>query len=268
MKKEIQPYAESWKFCSIDENMFSTLINKELWFSKPKLFNDPFDCQLDIDAYFDDVEKYLAQSKNDKLNAFREGIKILTKKDLYAYFCTCKAWEHTLMWSHYANNHKGIAMGFSFSAGSPIKTTELIIKPIRYDNSSFNKAITAVNNSSNMYDEYKGTLSDNAKEFYKDFFNSSMHLYEIIRFMKAECWKYEEELRYEVELDENFAGDGILRKFYPSDLKHIIFGLNCNNQNRKTISELLNHSDWKHVKKWACKRNPIDLAVKCEEYKI
>ena len=135
-RKLRQPSAESWKFCSVDENAFSTLINKEIWFSKPKLFNDPFDCQIDIDAVFNDVENHIAIYKNDKLDAFREGIKLHTKKDIYAYFCTCKNWRHTLMWSHYANNHKGIAMGFSFTAKTP-KLTELTIKNIEYDDKAF-----------------------------------------------------------------------------------------------------------------------------------
>jgi hypothetical protein len=265
------PTAESWKFCPVNENSLSTLINKEIWFSKPKLFNDPFDCQMDIDSVFDDVEKMLAETKNESLNAFREGMKLDFSRDIYAYYCACKNWRHTLMWSHYAKNHEGIALGFSFDANSPIKITELNIKDIHYDSKAFWNQIARVNDSHNLYEANRpgtpGLMAGESNQFFASFTNAWIELYEIIRFMKAECWHYEEELRFETELEEGNKVDGVLRGFSAEDLKHVIFGLNCNDKNKKTILDLLSSKEWQHVKKWECYRNPIELSVDCCEYK-
>ena len=39
-----KPYL--FQFRKIDNYLYQTLINRTLWFSSPRVFNDPFDCKL------------------------------------------------------------------------------------------------------------------------------------------------------------------------------------------------------------------------------
>jgi len=75
---------------------FTELIvtNQELYFSSPISFNDPFECYV-IEDEKDKEDKYE--------NLIRQGILCLS---------VAKPEEKTLMWSHYADKHKGLCFEF------------------------------------------------------------------------------------------------------------------------------------------------------------
>jgi hypothetical protein len=52
-----------YRMRSINRYLFDTLINKEMWFSNPSDFNDPFDC--DINMTFNDSEHSSIQNYFD-----------------------------------------------------------------------------------------------------------------------------------------------------------------------------------------------------------
>lgn len=149
------------------------LINKEIWFSKPSGFNDPFDCNIDIDSTFDDVQ--IMRGLDKKIDYLRNEVKKLKKENKYAYFCACNNCVHTLMWSHYANNHKGIAFGFTFADLTP----EMInyVKGVDY-------LMNEVENSYNLMCENNDCDEVSIKA-------AANYMFKILRFLKAECWQYE-----------------------------------------------------------------------------
>jgi hypothetical protein len=121
--------------------------NKELWYSSPAKINDPFDCRIpvnfgaadkgDIDAYCADwecagleaggsrpeIEKQIERQRED-IEAGR-GDQLFAEKherfrrDLFdnhaSMFCFSMCGDSILMFSHYAEAHRGICMEFSFS---------------------------------------------------------------------------------------------------------------------------------------------------------
>jgi hypothetical protein len=93
-------------------------------------FNDPFDCFVDeiVDGTDEDFERYLkCKGKSDKyiqeiIRQKRTGelkfddlLKNDKSQDIFNVFCLSKNFDNVLMWSHYADDHKGICIGFRIS---------------------------------------------------------------------------------------------------------------------------------------------------------
>jgi len=136
MEKE-ETEGRIYKYRKIDDNTKNNLINNELFFNHPEKFNDPFDSKIkveykgtiedwynwasrrgkivktDIDQRMKDeiiieVENGIFeynQTKNDKL---LNGLA----KNLYKICSFSGTNSSILMWSHYADNHKGICLCF------------------------------------------------------------------------------------------------------------------------------------------------------------
>ena len=123
-----------YKYRNINENTLKTLKNNELYFSFPSEFNDPFDTKIDVNfegnradwkRYLLNISPYNSDSKIERiLNSFEEynyNIKELPTFNKEKYFnaaesliilCLSELNDNILMWTHYANNHKGICLGF------------------------------------------------------------------------------------------------------------------------------------------------------------
>lgn len=115
---------------TVNRYLFDSLINGEMWFSNPSDFNDPFDCDINmqiqnssqekIQNYFD---KYLVNhfgitelkgiNKNRiTREEFEKFINIVAKKvaKRKGVACFMSNCENLLMWAHYADSHKGISL--------------------------------------------------------------------------------------------------------------------------------------------------------------
>jgi len=115
------------------------LEDQKIYFADPKSFNDPFDSNiklrfdlLEVDelrkrfdrqvkiqqpgaGYFlrkPQVDRYIANVYNPVTHdaAVSKWIESFTGK--MRMFCICPDKANILLWSHYANNHKGFAIGF------------------------------------------------------------------------------------------------------------------------------------------------------------
>lgn len=124
-----------FKYTPFTLNSLKTLINSEFWFGNPYKFNDPLDCiinlkitnypdQNDIEHFYSDYNKFVPEKVNieQKKLLFHEDKKIFDID--YKYFwdysiqrmigITCFSYteKETLMWSHYADSHRGICLIF------------------------------------------------------------------------------------------------------------------------------------------------------------
>ncbi len=61
--------------------------------------NDPFE-----------LMPYLRYSKGEKIRRYLNIRRQVS--DIYGLMCFSKTWQEPLLWSHYADKHKGIALGF------------------------------------------------------------------------------------------------------------------------------------------------------------
>nr|HAT8714754.1 DUF2971 domain-containing protein [Legionella jordanis] len=121
------------------------LFNNQIYFSRPDYFNDPFDCmgqELMLPYFREGLAKMLAsfslkvkQSllKEEQIQIFREKINqeqgsaerkkkiedaLSTLKDTLGVLSLSSRCDSILMWSHYADYHRGFCIGFK-SCGFP-----------------------------------------------------------------------------------------------------------------------------------------------------
>jgi len=267
MTDPIEPWSEFWKFRGIDERFEQLLVEKALWFSAPEHFNDPFDCQVDIEKTFAAVRGELLEPLDAEFAAMVGHVEEHVRSTRYAYLCMCKIWNQTLMWSHYGNNHRGAALGFTFESDSPFRIAELTYGDVVYKTSALREQMGAVNEAFGMSRQFPpaapGLMWSEGLQFRQGFHDSLIRLYEIVRFMKAECWSYEEEYRFEATIDDP-AASGIGRGFAPQDLKHVLFGTLCTGGDVARIRGLLTGPDWTHVQFWKCGRDSVNLVLNAE----
>jgi len=167
-----------FKYSSLSTGINDILLKNTLKFSDPTEYNDPFDCHeylLKVDMSKADIEKFIAfQYPNYSRTLKREMIRRLNADEIYKGFeterkrfkITCFSLDkkNTLMWSHYADKHKGICIGFQFP---PIYDDKFILSPVSY------------------IDEIP-------------LFVGKVEAFKMIRYwlsMKSDCWEYEKEIR-------------------------------------------------------------------------
>jgi len=106
----------------------------------------------------------------------------------YGLLCFSRTWEEPLLWSHYADKHKGIAIGFEISGYKELD--------IDYDPNPIRKQFDLTDNS-----------RINEKLFLK------------LAKLKYYKWKYEEETRLLLELKNCIKIDGHFFVQFDSNLK-------------------------------------------------
>lgn len=118
-----------YKYSRFNDGIDKILINQSLKFSNPTTYNDPFDCNeklLNI-AYSDKlVDQTIAKiglglSRQQRRELKREWSnpanfhKIMREvRQEYKLACFSETNDEVLMWSHYAESHSGICIGFNF----------------------------------------------------------------------------------------------------------------------------------------------------------
>jgi hypothetical protein len=185
-----------YKFFGTEDYHLSSLREHYLFYSEFTSFNDPFDCNVELI----DFQKL---GKSNKEQTLENTIK--DRFPTIGICCFSRKFNSILMWSHYANNHKGFCVEF-------------------YSN----KRENGVNPLDVNY-----TDSFVKANFYKEKQKALFHMV----FTKSKQWKYEEELR---SINTHFT-DFNSRKmsFLKEDIKSIYLGVNCEPQQKKKILSII-----------------------------
>jgi len=154
-----------YKYQPYNIQTLDNLKNRQLWFSKPNRFNDPFDCHINYDLelltesdwnriYVNMKELWIGENDEHKKdikekyfrnnvhnNEFIDQVKKLAMEvindEIEKRFwqsgiaCFSEIVNDVLMWSHYANGHRGFCLEFDtnfmpFSKALPVKYSELL----------------------------------------------------------------------------------------------------------------------------------------------
>lgn len=219
-----------------------TIMNNNIYYSSPSLFNDPFDCKISKNltllntsekkqkyarelvkdnsknlseseiemqiakkiTEMEDIEKYLADyEKNmNKLHDERIGILSLSSR-----------WNSTLMWSHYSDFHKGFCIGFD---------SELLKNPIfgKYKKVEYHK----------VYPEFEPT---------EKIKNSQLNM----PFIKNKDWEYEQEYRFMQLFPNPFIGR--ITSLGNEFIKEINLGLLMPENHKGEIIKIAKEKNWK-----------------------
>ena len=211
------------------------LKNRELYFSDPKHFNDPVDCQIGIYSALKSAvelaqkEDSTVKGKLQKLGKLEEiYTKIENDVKRSAVFSLSKEENNILMWSHYTDSHTGFSLGFTLS-----NTFTEYNEP---------NAIIGKNDvhyfEDNPFVDYflefaKCTQPPEWNEFWVSLLSMGL-------VVKSKAWEYENEVRI-------IRGKPGKVQFSPSELSVVIFGLNMKSTKRQKIRKLLSGHEWNHV---------------------
>lgn len=222
MQKKIVPRLEVttqqyiYKYMPVNEFAIRSLINNDLYFNHLDNFNDPFDCACNFyrgeekDAisnrrYIDGYDKYFDNEESD----FSKIIK-----DIVGICCFTEKENDFLMWSHYANGHRGICLKFEWKKDS----TFFEGLKVQYDDK-----LPIVGHFLN-------------KEFNKE--EAAMTI-----LTKLKPWEREAEIR-EIVIDPTNR----LKKFAPHSLAGVTFGESVSNDNIILIKNIIKqHGGYKNL---------------------
>lgn len=117
-----------YKYKAIDKFTHSIIANNEMYFNSPENFNDPYDCNIPIESTSSDEnirDWILSNGGNEEevtvfIQHFRNNpdyVPTIIKKHMNAngICCFSKLYDSILMWSHYADYHKGICLKFDMT---------------------------------------------------------------------------------------------------------------------------------------------------------
>lgn len=250
---DIVPNGPLWKYLSLEDDMNPSWQDRVLqlcikgmaYCSSPRQFNDPFDCLPQVLSPQTDKEKsigtpdfikkiqkaYPTKSIQEITIALNNGLLKLDPASLSEHFresaantvesmgifCLSQCIDNILMWSHYANNHRGIALRINWN------------KQYRHQKKPIFKV---------LYDDERPKISffgnDDAVEFA-----------DALR-IKAEFWSYEQEWR----VIEPY-GAGKFLNFNPNMITGIVFGINCSNEKRQKVMSLLTARDLEYFEAYS-----------------
>lgn len=237
-----------FKYRAIDKYFISSLVNNEIHFSSPSQLNDPFDCQVEIGRSLDNAIKQssgaLFQSlKNLKTNG-TNFIEYIQNHVLGQAVCSFSFTnECPLLWSHYADQHRGASIYYEIPPNfiHPDNGRIIGIAHVTYDKNPLTQ----------WFIDNGDKLTHHGKPD-----ESFIDLYKTILTIKDDCWSYEEEVRI---IKEN---KGLL-KIDSSYVKQICFGLHTSYDDEKTIRNIINkHQEYSHVKFSRISRSNDDFGIK------
>ena len=105
-----------FKFRSINKYLIDTLVKGTVYCARPIRLNDPFDCQVDIKKAAENAISRLSGKKKQNFVKLSKAKGIFNKiqKDIKSVgICSFSlVLEEPLLWSHYANEHKGLCLTY------------------------------------------------------------------------------------------------------------------------------------------------------------
>jgi hypothetical protein len=231
------------------------------------LGNDFVEKFASIQPFKNSTEKEIYTKASDKIytkfvdELIDESLKSLKQSSLVA--CLSEDFGSILMWSHYADNHKGFVLNYDFKSRYSIKTkipgvnaTEFADKklfPIRYSDERFDATYYV---EFHFIDNYFRSIG---LKLNKPFFDKLFY-YKILLF-KSSSWAYEKEWRIISQTNIDYSDQkpdiSFINEIKP---KEILLGSKISNENRY---QLLKISEQKKIPIYQMKLEPFE-----KEYKL
>lgn len=186
-----------YRFQSINKYSLQNLTNQKNWISDPFGFNDPFEFSFYDDILIDnekDEFRYLNPIEKKQAEVFKNKI------NEFGVICYSSDCFNILLWSHYADNHKGMCLVFDVSKNNIHK-----LHKVNYQNQFPNV---------NLLDDL----------------NSRDEIIKIVT-TKSTVWNYENEYR-EILTNKN------THYKYPGKLTEVIFGCRTPYEDIKMVSNI------------------------------
>lgn len=199
-----------FRYMSFDDYWKRNLFEGQIFFSSAEVLNDPFDCLAyvrekdwhieKINERIKDVDPELSDSllkecASEVEERVLKNIQCDLKKEARVA-CFSETVDSILMWSHYANKHKGFCIEYDFSVD---KTLNKIMYPVIYGKNRFD--------ATNIF------ISPNEHSALSPFY------------FKSKEWGYEKEWR--LVAHEKMFSDNEFYYNAPNCIRGIYFGINA-----------------------------------------
>jgi len=237
MTKAIPPKLYKYQSIGSGSHTIDNLKNGEIWFSKPNLLNDPFDMAIpllinvnapdeDYLVFYDEMMKRITEPAERRaasklfsngrpspefkahINEFQLTLsqqKVIDDFSQRGIACFSRRKDSILMWSHYAEGHKGLCLEFDTNY-PPFQDKEKLHRVI------YNQRYPSVSPAAVIRDKY-------------------LPITPLIT--KSIGWKYEKEWRLIME-----KGNNVL-KYDPNALAAIYFGCSMQDDLKKSVASML-----------------------------
>lgn len=227
-----------YKYASWQEKDDDNLTRKNikasaLYFNTPDSFNDPFDnapsYNISVESRRELINRFVQDNRgkysddllNEAHNILAPIFNNIFKDDDYNKLCTAKRGitclsrdnANILMWSHYANKHSGVCLGFNID-----ESDEHLVN---FFDETKNQKLFPNGKACRLF-PMKYVSSDERPSI--DMTNEKKSWEEILTF-KSDLWKYEQEVRIMVHSYDQIIFPRTLR-YQTNCLKEIICGAN------------------------------------------
>jgi hypothetical protein len=111
-----------YKFKPINKYLIESLVNRSLYFAKPDTLNDPFDCRVNLKDMLRRATLSSTGERKGFLTSFLDNPQFLENwKSYFDNIGVCafsRTNADTLLWSHYAEQHRGVCLEYQFRSSS------------------------------------------------------------------------------------------------------------------------------------------------------
>lgn len=214
LKSHHEPFLYSFR--PINEYTLSDLINNELTLVHPKEFNDPFDTL--IYHWIEGIDSRCKEKKHVPI--YKKSFEYYRVRSFVKDKSQNKAYKNILMWSHYANNHKGICIKYKFQKPFTERTNcNMYFRPITY-----------VNN------KHKVNLNIGPIDS------------ELSYCTKNSTWKYENEIRLIAYMPDAISHFSVIPMGSECTIEAVYFGKRCDEHSIRTIKAILRSTNVHYYK--------------------
>lgn len=253
----------------ISERLKSSLQKSELYFSHPAGYNDPLECTIpvtieDNDTHEEEYRKFyesfldkrlgLISDDNARRKWTQEMIEFGFPLEKCLMTCLSENGDNQLLWAHYADQHRGICLGYEF----PDTDEEFSEKAewgsmAKHDMGKFGLKLHK-DKIQYLNDRPALNISNSDESVEKWKFDSD-YLMNACIFSKPKCWEYEKEWRlaliYPIGVEKSFAPKIDTKGYHailPREwLKEITFGLRLDEKFCEEIVDIVKASGYENV---------------------
>jgi hypothetical protein len=218
-----------YRFMSAQAGL-QTLESMRLRVGRLSNLNDPFDCAPHLGGAPADL---FERNYGDSVMA-QVAMKVHENKGI---LCFTRVWNEPVLWSHYADSHRGMALVFRW----PDLPNLIRVK--------YSKTRAMV-----PYSYVRDSKAPGAEEAIAAAYQT-----------KSPAWRYEREVRLLINLERCGVRDGHFHFDLPVlVLAGVILGLNCAISSTY-VRKVLNHNKVPHAKVWATRKSRTKFALEREE---
>ena len=234
-----------FKFREINKYLIDSLVKGTIYCASPSKLNDPFDCRVDIKKAVNQAilnlsgEKKRILSKLANMKGYLDQIQKDTGDVALCSFSLVLA--ESLLWSHYANQHRGLCLTYEFSEDFLNNPDSILgAVPVEYEDNSL----------TNWFIENTPTEETEFKKF-------TLEIVKKVLTIKSPSWGYEKEFR----IIRKQAGAFEIEK---EQLIQICFGLNTAVSDINRIRQLVDSSGYT-VEYCKMVRSQSDFGIEAQE---